>query len=111
MKPNYPAADRGGVKGQPYEARTKGQRNSVKNLLKTAGVKLEGLRLIVDAGCRNGDTTLGILEATSEKTRVVGIEECKEALLIAKAKFGVASISPSSAARYSPKLPRIFSSI
>jgi|GEM_PF-2555590 len=91
MKPNYPVERKGGISQQPYEARTKIQRTCVKSLLKSAGVKLEGLRTTVDLGCRNGDTTLGILEVTSDKTRIIGVEEYKEALLIAKAKFGVAS--------------------
>ncbi len=91
MKPNYPVERKGGVSQQAYEARTKTQRICAKNLLKTAGVKLEGLRTVVDLGCRNGDTTLGILEATSKETKVIGVEEYREALLIAKAKFGVAS--------------------
>jgi SAM-dependent methyltransferase len=88
MRPNYPAATNGGVSQQGYEAQTLAQRNGVKTLLKAAGIQVEGLRTVVDIGCRNGDTTLGLLQATPKTTQVFAVEECLDALLIAKVKFG-----------------------
>ena len=88
MKPNYPVAVGGGISQQAYEARTRIQRKGVTRMLRAAGIELERLRTVVDLGCRNGDTTLGVLE-TVPKARVIGVEEHREALLIARAKFGM----------------------
>ena len=75
MKLNYPVADgKGGVTQQRLELLSRMQRDGVKRLLKAADIKLEGLRTVVDLGCRNGDTTLGLAESVPN-ARIIGIEE------------------------------------
>ena len=91
MKPNYPVAIKGGVGQQATESRTRIHLNGTKRMLKASGLMLEGIRKIVDLGCRNGDTTLGVLQEAPKDAKVIGIEEYREALLLAKAKFGVSS--------------------
>ncbi|MBI5223487.1 class I SAM-dependent methyltransferase [Candidatus Micrarchaeota archaeon] len=92
MKTNYPAAIRGGVSQQHYEATTLMQRRGIQTLLKAAGVQLEGATKVLDLGARAGDTTLGVLEHLPN-AHVIGLEEPANrlALLLAKTKFGIAT--------------------
>ncbi|MBI5227640.1 hypothetical protein HY988_03570 [Candidatus Micrarchaeota archaeon] len=91
MKANYPASVRGGVSGQVYEARTQMQRRGMGALLRAAGVAIERLNRVTDIGCRNGDTTLGLLQALPPSVRVTGVDEFGDAISLAKAKFGLLS--------------------
>jgi len=90
MKKGYPVIENGGVSQQPYELKSSMQRKGIQRMLCTAKVGLEGLQLIVDLGCRNGDTTLGLLEA-APSAKVVAVEEVLDALALAKFKFGIAT--------------------
>ncbi|HID72690.1 TPA: hypothetical protein EYP38_02000 [Candidatus Micrarchaeota archaeon] len=89
MKQGYPVAERGGISQQRYEQKTGMQRRGIQTMLKTAGVRMDGPMRIVDLGCRNGDTTLGLLEAAPKEAHVIGVEEFSQALTLARFKFGL----------------------